>query len=311
MAKVIKIDSEFAYIGDENANLEKVLLSSLDFQPQLYDEVAIYKNAEEVLVVLVNKAQTQETQNESTNNQVSEQEWISLFSNITGRAPGEAELMEARRKDYAVLPKADKQIIPQDSMEISPVIDKWERAFKQKNGRFPSEEEKWERAFKLIKGRYPSDEERYQYIHNGKGVELLNINLPKKQPTPTVINREDNNPNSSKDVLYSEIVTETFHDVATNRKVEVVKKKEEVHIEKKTNGWGVAGFIFSLINILFGGPALFGGLLFFICGFVFSFLGLTVYNPPRQSGKGLAKAGLWISAINLIWTLIWVLIQNS
>ena len=70
---------------------------------------------------------------------------------------------------------------------------------------------------------------------------------------------------------------------------------EDYVVPTKTNGFAIAGFILSF----------FGGLL----GLIFSIVGLVQINRRgNQKGKGLAIAGIVISAVMMI---VWELVANT
>lgn len=63
--------------------------------------------------------------------------------------------------------------------------------------------------------------------------------------------------------------------------------------QSKTNGFAIAGFVISLVSILCCGGTSWLGL-------VFSIIGLVNANKGNKEGKGLAIAGIVISAILLV-----------
>ncbi len=62
---------------------------------------------------------------------------------------------------------------------------------------------------------------------------------------------------------------------------------------KKNNGFAIAGFVLSLVSLLCCGSTSFLGL-------IFSIIGLVNANKSEGEGKGLAIAGIIISAIILL-----------
>ena len=79
-------------------------------------------------------------------------------------------------------------------------------------------------------------------------------------------------------------------------KKEVVVK--EVTQNETTNGLAITGFVLSLVSLLFG-------VIFSIAGLICSIIGLNQINKTNEQGKGLATAGIIISAI---MTFIYIVI---
>lgn len=72
-----------------------------------------------------------------------------------------------------------------------------------------------------------------------------------------------------------------------------VSVNNTVYVQKKTNGFAIAGFVISLVSLLCCGGTSWLGL-------VFSIIGLVNANKNEGEGKGLAIAGIVISAILLL-----------
>ncbi len=72
-----------------------------------------------------------------------------------------------------------------------------------------------------------------------------------------------------------------------------VSVNNTVYVQKKTNGFAIAGFVISLVSIFCCGGTAWLGL-------VFSIIGLVNANKSDGEGKGLAIAGIVIGAILLL-----------
>ena len=72
-----------------------------------------------------------------------------------------------------------------------------------------------------------------------------------------------------------------------------VSVNNTVYVQKKTNGFAIAGFVISLVSLLCCGGTSWLGL-------VFSIIGLVNANKNEGEGKGRAIAGIVISAILLL-----------
>ena len=70
----------------------------------------------------------------------------------------------------------------------------------------------------------------------------------------------------------------------------------------RTNSWATAGLIFGILSWICCGP-------FGLLGIIFSLIALSQINanPQTQQGRGLAIAGLILSALNLLLILGWLL----
>ncbi len=79
-------------------------------------------------------------------------------------------------------------------------------------------------------------------------------------------------------------------------------KEAKVVVEKKTNGFAIAGFVISLISSCFC-----CGALNFL-GIIFSIVGINKAKEIDGEGKGLAIAGLVIGIVFLVIYVLWVLI---
>lgn len=84
--------------------------------------------------------------------------------------------------------------------------------------------------------------------------------------------------------------------VATGKSIEEVKK---------TNGFGIAGFVIGLLSLVLG--------VYFcitsVIGIVFSIIGIK--KATQCSVNGLAVAGLVISILSLvIWALVWITVGS-
>lgn len=81
------------------------------------------------------------------------------------------------------------------------------------------------------------------------------------------------------------------------KKVDVIAPQttvtQTVQAHNKTNGFAIAGFVISLVSLLCCGGTSWLGL-------IFSIIGLVNANKQNGEGKGLAIAGIVISAILLI-----------
>lgn len=85
--------------------------------------------------------------------------------------------------------------------------------------------------------------------------------------------------------------------------------KCDVKVEKnvdtsKTNGLAVAGFVLSIISLCCCGVTS-------IFGLIFSIIGLVDCNNKNQEGKGLAIAGIIISGIFILLSIIICVIVYS
>ena len=69
--------------------------------------------------------------------------------------------------------------------------------------------------------------------------------------------------------------------------------KRAVTTTKSANGFAIAGFVLSLVSLLCCGTTS-------LLGLIFSIIGLVNANKNQGEGKGLAIAGIIISAILLI-----------
>ena len=70
---------------------------------------------------------------------------------------------------------------------------------------------------------------------------------------------------------------------------------------KKSNTFALVGFILSLVNILCCGS-------FSIFGLVFSIIGLVESKKQNGNGKGMAIAGIIISAIFIVLSILFVIL---
>lgn len=73
---------------------------------------------------------------------------------------------------------------------------------------------------------------------------------------------------------------------------------------RKTNGLAIAGFVLSIVSIFF----CCGGIVTALPGLILSIIGLKDINKNGEDGKGLAIAGIIISAIMLAFSLFYCLI---
>ncbi len=72
-----------------------------------------------------------------------------------------------------------------------------------------------------------------------------------------------------------------------------VSSNNIVYVQKKTNGFAIAGFVISLVSIFCCGGTSWLGL-------IFSIIGLINAKKSEGEGKGLAIAGIVVSAILLL-----------
>jgi len=79
----------------------------------------------------------------------------------------------------------------------------------------------------------------------------------------------------------------------------MVKTRKTEVVNKKTNGFAIAGFILSFFGITA------------ILGFIFSIIGLNQIKRTGEKGKGLATAGVIISSILLLILMILIVIGIS
>ncbi len=73
--------------------------------------------------------------------------------------------------------------------------------------------------------------------------------------------------------------------------------KRAVTTTKSANGFAIAGFVLSLVSLLCCGTTS-------LLGLIFSIIGLVNANKNQGEGKGLAIAGIIISAILLILLIV-------
>lgn len=86
-----------------------------------------------------------------------------------------------------------------------------------------------------------------------------------------------------------------------------VPTKAECEEKEKTNGFGIAGFVVSLVSLWLGSFYCIAS----IVGLVLSIIGM---SKSKVCGKcnGLAVAGLVIGIISLvIWGIIWILVRSG
>ena len=81
-------------------------------------------------------------------------------------------------------------------------------------------------------------------------------------------------------------------------------KQENVNVEKKVNGFGIAGFVVSLLSLWLGMYFMIAS----IVGLVLSIVGMCM-SKKCTSCNGLAIAGLVIGIISLvIWVIVWLVV---
>lgn len=86
-----------------------------------------------------------------------------------------------------------------------------------------------------------------------------------------------------------------------------VSTKAECEEKEKTNGFGIAGFVVSLVSLWLGSYYCIAS----IVGLVLSIIGM---SKSKVCGKcnGLAVAGLVIGIISLvIWGIIWIIVGSA
>ena len=89
-------------------------------------------------------------------------------------------------------------------------------------------------------------------------------------------------------------------------KEETVQTTQSTSNEQKVpvNGLSITGFVFSIVSLLCCG-------LVSPIGLIFSIIGLAKGDPEDRTGKGLAIAGVIISAIMLILFILMLIIWNG
>ena len=78
-------------------------------------------------------------------------------------------------------------------------------------------------------------------------------------------------------------------------KTTIVYQNESVNADEKYNPWAIAGFVLSLVNVLFGVVIIPG-----VLGLIFSSMGNSQIKREGGKGKGLAIAGLIVSIVTLV-----------
>ena len=77
----------------------------------------------------------------------------------------------------------------------------------------------------------------------------------------------------------------------------------EVQAASKKNSYATAGFVLSIISLfitMYGIPA--------VLGLIFSIIGLIQCNKGNFSNKKLAVAGIIISAIAIVWGILYIVV---
>ena len=89
--------------------------------------------------------------------------------------------------------------------------------------------------------------------------------------------------------------------ICNNCGTEIIQNKENIQVNQtiinskpKTNGLAIAGFVTSLVNLLLCCGSI------SIISLILSIVGLVQVNKNNEGGKGLAIAGIIISAIMLV-----------
>jgi len=78
--------------------------------------------------------------------------------------------------------------------------------------------------------------------------------------------------------------------------------QQDFYQPPKYNGMAIAGFVISIVNIFCMG-------FLFLFGLIFSIIGLVQTSSSRDLGKGLAIAGIILSALfTVLFIVFWIMI---
>ncbi|MGW0521501.1 MmpS family transport accessory protein [Crossiella sp. NPDC003009] len=88
---------------------------------------------------------------------------------------------------------------------------------------------------------------------------------------------------------------------------------QQTQVEQPSNGLGITGFVLGLVGLLLSWIPFIGVIAWplVILGLIFSVIGLIRVNKGRANNKGMAIAGIAVSAIGLLVCIAWAAVFGA